>query len=402
MPRFLVYIPSPMPGMPNLQIKVSADNWMMALQIGRQKVGEKADLGSNILCDFKEDGSVEVTDPNTGRAFSIREIEEAETASIPQTPPQQAVRPEPQVAPPAPQQSQTTPQSETIKVQPQAAVATQVVMPSAPSQATPPPKVEAPSRPQEQVKVAPQEVAKKVEETKVVPKASPAQASAGPAPEIKVEPKKPQIQYQPVEKAGKKVDASIEKVEEVKEERRVGRRDTNLSSNIESIMAQLFTEVYDVYNVASSREDVANFMLDLAMKKIGVEAGSVLYADLSETELSFIAVRGPRSEELKKFKVPIGKGIVGFCVDLGVSLAISDVSKDKRWFDKISKSIGFPTKSILCAPIQYEGQTIGAIELINKKGESSFSVDDLNILNYIAHETAEAFIRIEGKKEQKK
>jgi GAF domain-containing protein len=165
-------------------------------------------------------------------------------------------------------------------------------------------------------------------------------------------------------------------------------------------MTSLFTEVFEVYNRASSREEAANFMLDLAIKKIGAEAGSVLYADLSETELSFIATRGPRSEELKKFKVPIGKGIVGFCVDIGVSLAISDVSKDKRWFDKISKSIGFPTKSILCAPIQYEGQTIGAIELINKKGSDSFTVDDLNILNYIAHETAEAFVRIEGKKQK--
>ncbi|MCX7957632.1 MAG: GAF domain-containing protein, partial [Deltaproteobacteria bacterium] len=219
-------------------------------------------------------------------------------------------------------------------------------------------------------------------------------------PEIKVPPKQV-VQYQPVEKPSKKVEANIEEIKEVKEEKQVGRRDTKLSSNIESVMASLFSEVFDVYNAANSRDDAANFMLDLAMKKIGVEAGSVLYADLSETELSFIAVRGPKSDEVKKYKVPIGKGIVGFCVDLGVSLAISDVSKDRRWFDKISKSIGFPTKSILCAPIQYEGQTIGAIELINKKGDEAFSVDDLNILNYIAHETGEAFVRIEGKKQQK-
>ncbi len=374
MPKFLVYIPSPMPGMPNLQIKVDADNWMSALQLGRQKVGEKTELGSNIMCDFKEDGSVEITDPNTGRAFSIKEIEESAPA------PAAHVAAQPPAPAPAP------------VVQPAPAPVAAPAQPAVPKPAPAEP-VKAPEPP----KPAP---APKPEEKK--PQVAPVAATIKAEPEIKTQPPKPAVQYQPVEKPSKKVEANIEEIKEVKEEKQVGRKDTKLSSNIDSVMASLFTEVFDVYNAANSREDAAGFMLDLAMKKIGVEAGSVLYADLSETELSFIAVRGPKSEEIKKYKVPIGKGIVGFCVDLGVSLAISDVSKDKRWFDKISKSIGFPTKSILCAPIQYEGQTIGAIELINKKGDGAFSVDDLSILNYIAHETGEAFVRIEGKKQQQK
>ena len=386
MAKFLVYIPSPMSGMPNLQIKVEAENWISALQIGRQKVGEKSDLGSNIMCDFKEDGSVEVTDPNTGRAFSIKEIEEQ---AAPATQPVPQAAPQPQVPP-----VQAAPQPQPAPVK--------MVEP-----ATPPP-----AAPKAQAAPAPQPPAASPKPAAPAPAVTPKEEKKTPpvAPTIKMEPKagevvtqKPQkqaIQYQPVEKP-KKAEGNIEEIKEVQESKQVGRRDTNLSANIESIMTSLFTEVFEVYNNANSREDAANFMLDLALKRVGAEAGSVLYADLSETELSFIATRGPKSEELKKFKVPIGKGIVGFCVDLGVSLAISDVSKDKRWFDKISKSIGFPTKSILCSPIQYEGQTIGAIELINKKGSNSFSVDDLSILNYIAHETAEAFIRIEGKAQKK-
>lgn len=397
MAKFLVYIPSPMPQMPNLQIKVEADNWMLALQLGRQKVGEKMELGSNIMCDFKEDGSVEVTDPSTGRAFSIKELEEG-AAAEPTAPTDQ----------PAPAVQATVQQPPTPSVQPPVQKPAPAPAPQAAPQPTP--AAEKPASPQPAVtptvkitepKKEPAVAPVKTEEKKAEPpKQKPQVAQTIKAePEVKTAPK--QVQYQPTPKPVQKVEANIEEVKEVKEEKPIGRKDTKLSSNIDAIMASLFTEVFDVYSSANSREDAANFMLDLAMKKIGVEAGSVLYADLSETELSFIATRGPKSEELKKFKVPIGKGIVGFCVDLGVSLAISDVSKDKRWFDKISKSIGFPTRSILCAPIQYEGQTIGAIELINKKGDGAFSVDDLNILNYIAHETGEAFFRIEGKKQQK-
>ncbi len=386
MAKFLVYIPSPAPGMPNLQIKVEAENWMIALQLGRQKVGEKTELGSNIMCDFKEDGSVEITDPNTGRAFSIKEIEDSQPQAAPQQPAQQAQTPKTAVEQPKPVSTQPSPQ---------------VAPPPAPvKQPEPKPAQEAPKAPVSVVTTPKVEIKKD---------AQPARIAAAPvAPTIKVAPeeirKKSQTgQYQPVEKPVKKIDANIEEVKEIKEPQRdIGRKDTKLSSNIESIMTSLFTEVYEVYNNSNTREDAANFMLDLAMKKIGAEAGSILYADLSETDLSFIATRGPKSEELKKFKVPIGKGIVGFCVDVGVSLAISDVSKDKRWFDKISKSIGFPTRSILCAPIQYEGQTLGAIELINKKDNTPFNMDDLNILNYIAHETGDAFIRIEGKNQNRK
>ncbi|MCX7944483.1 MAG: GAF domain-containing protein [Deltaproteobacteria bacterium] len=377
MAKFLVYIPSSTQGIPNLQIKVEAENWMMALQIGRQKVGEKTELGSNIICDFKEDGSVEITDPNTGRAFSIKEIEESLPIQTTQTQPAQTTS----------SVSHCTPQPK----------------PQQPEVSTPtPPTLQHPETPPIKTTTATPSVTSQKQEVKESqPPISPI------SPTIKIEPitKPPSAkqiaQYQPIEKPTKKVEVNIEEIKEIKEEKQVGRKNTQLSSNIESIMTSLFSEVYEVYNIANSREEAANYMLDLAMKKIGVEAGSVLYADLSETELSFIAVRGPKSEEIKKYKIPIGKGIVGFCVDRGVSLAISDVSKDKRWFDKISKSIGFPTKSILCAPIQYEGQTIGAIELINKKGDGAFTVDDLSILNYIAHETGEAFFRIEGKKQQK-
>lgn len=392
MSKFFVYIPSPMAGMPNLQIKVEADNWMVALQIGRQRVGEKTELGSNIMCDFKEDGSVEITDPSTGRAFSIKEIEEPSTegaASQPAVQPQPVVQPTVQPAHQSVSQPVVQAQPAARKVSPQAAET--------------PPQQDAPLHAKQQVEKRVEPAPAPVPQPQKIDYAPPPVAStvnlgSGTSPQPK------QIeQYQPVERPAKKIEANIEEITEVKEPRKeVGRKDTNLSSNIESIMTSLFTEVYDVYDRASTREDAAYFMLDLAIKKIGAEAGSVLYADLSETELSFIAARGPNSEALKKFKVPIGKGIVGFCVDIGVSLAISDVSKDKRWFDKISKSIGFPTRSIICAPIQYEGQTLGAIELINKKGNTAFTMDDLNILNYIAHETGDAFIRIEGKNQPSK
>ena len=173
-------------------------------------------------------------------------------------------------------------------------------------------------------------------------------------------------------------------------------------SNIEDILSDIFQESMDLWNTCKTRPEVASFMLELAMRKIKAESGGFLYGEIDGTELTFLAARGPKASDVLKFKVPVGAGIVGFCVQAGVSLSISDVERDPRWYGQISKSMGYSTRSILCAVVQQDGQSLGAIELINKAGGNHFSLDEMNIMNYIAHEAGEALARISDEEFAKK
>ena len=56
------------------------------------------------------------------------------------------------------------------------------------------------------------------------------------------------------------------------------------------------------------------------------------------------------------------------------------------------KSARFETRSILCSPAQQEGRVFGALELINKSGNTTFTRDEVNVLNYLAHELAEYLV----------
>ena len=94
-----------------------------------------------------------------------------------------------------------------------------------------------------------------------------------------------------------------------------------------------------------------------------------------------------------KFRIKMGQGIVGFCAEEGVGLAVSDVTKDSRFHAAISEKIGYPTRSILCVPMQMEGRIVGALELINKKSSDVFSERYLNIANFVAHQLAEYLAR---------
>ena len=132
---------------------------------------------------------------------------------------------------------------------------------------------------------------------------------------------------------------------------------------------------------------LANDALDLALKNVACEAGSVLFSHLNGQDLYFAAAFGPNSEKLVDMRIPGKKGIVGFCFSEGVCLGVTEVQRDPRFFGRISKSIGFDTRDILCAPVIDKGLVFGAVELINKRG-GAFNRNDLNTLSFVGYQLA--------------
>jgi putative methionine-R-sulfoxide reductase with GAF domain len=157
-------------------------------------------------------------------------------------------------------------------------------------------------------------------------------------------------------------------------------------------LEEVFELTQDV-NQKSNQEEALYFMLDLAIERVRVDSGSVFLADINQHDLFFGAARGPKAGEVMKFRIKMGQGIVGFCAEEGVGLAVSDVNKDSRFYAAISEKIGYPTRSILCVPMQMEGRVVGALELINKQENDVFSEQDLNVANFIAHQLAEYLVR---------
>ena len=157
------------------------------------------------------------------------------------------------------------------------------------------------------------------------------------------------------------------------------------------ILADAFMRAIEVYDYGEDKHAALEFILDLALENVGAESGSVLLTDLNSPkgELWFEVARGPKADEIIKFKVPMGAGIVGFCAQEGVSLLIADVTKDPRFKKDITEEIGYEPRSILCVPIQHKGRMMGAIELINRAGGRPFTQGELSIINYLAHTAGE-------------
>ncbi len=155
--------------------------------------------------------------------------------------------------------------------------------------------------------------------------------------------------------------------------------------------ADLLQEVFDLSQKVhdhSHTNEAMEYVLDIAMNTVGTDSGSVFLADINTDELTFGAVRGPKADELMKFRIKMGQGIVGFCAATAVGMAVSNANQDPRFYKQISDKIGYPTKSILCVPLQADGQVLGAIELINKKKGSTFTERDLGVANFLGQQLA--------------
>jgi hypothetical protein len=159
----------------------------------------------------------------------------------------------------------------------------------------------------------------------------------------------------------------------------------------EELLADLFTDVMDAWDL--SEKEATNFFLDLALKYIPAESGSIAKTDLSSNDLEFVACRGPKGDDVCGLKIKMGQGLSGFSAKHSCYIAVSDVQKDPRFFREISDKIGYETNSIICAPVKSAETniTFGVLQLINKSDSYQFNEDDMEYLRFISEKMAEYF-----------
>lgn len=125
-------------------------------------------------------------------------------------------------------------------------------------------------------------------------------------------------------------------------------------------------------------------ILDMAMEAIPGEAGSILLCDAEQEELYFSVASGPVAKGLGDFRVKIGEGIAGACFQTREVVAVSDVKKDSRFSQSISRALGFQAKSLLAVPILNRGNALGVIEILNREGGDHFTAQEIEAIQMLA------------------
>ena len=141
----------------------------------------------------------------------------------------------------------------------------------------------------------------------------------------------------------------------------------------------------------SDQKALLDHYLDIVLSILDTDAGSILILQTDASDgkesLVFTSCAGPGSERLKGWHMSSGDGIAGWVAKHGAPYFTDEADKDDTWDSKVSESIDFETKNILCVPMKAAGRVLGVIEVMNKKG-SPFSREDLDILNFISGHAA--------------
>lgn len=112
-------------------------------------------------------------------------------------------------------------------------------------------------------------------------------------------------------------------------------------------------------------------MVRETMRSIHAEGASLLVADPTSGVLSFEVALTTQGPQTIAIHVQPGEGIAGSVAQQGQTLLIADVAKDPRFSKEISRLVGFPVRSILCAPVKSGHKTLGVVEFLN-----NLAVDD--------------------------
>jgi Nif-specific regulatory protein len=129
-------------------------------------------------------------------------------------------------------------------------------------------------------------------------------------------------------------------------------------------------------------------ILESATRLTDAEASSLLLLNAENNKLYFEIALGTKAQDVKKYSLNVGEGIAGWVAEHNRSLVVNDVADDSRFYSEISRNIGFPTASILAAPMRIRERCVGVIELINKKNRKPFDQEDLFWIEIFANQAA--------------
>jgi signal transduction protein with GAF and PtsI domain len=132
-------------------------------------------------------------------------------------------------------------------------------------------------------------------------------------------------------------------------------------------------ETVDLANLLTSPiiDSIRN-LLETSATVIGAGEASVLVRDGTGGDLKFLTAIGEVADQLLEMKIPAGKGIAGFVLSSGQPMAVADAVGETTFYAEVDKRTGYSTQTILATPLRYDGDVIGVLEYVNRRGEPPF------------------------------
>ena len=140
---------------------------------------------------------------------------------------------------------------------------------------------------------------------------------------------------------------------------------------------------------AAALLDVA---LGRALELSNAEAAAALLLDEEKGDLFFQSALGGAGAALLGARVPLSSAVAGAVAQDGIPRIVRDAESESATARDVAARHGFRTRSLCAAPISAEGQTLGVLELLNKR-DGDFGDDDVKLLTLLGGQAGRALRR---------
>jgi GAF domain-containing protein len=123
--------------------------------------------------------------------------------------------------------------------------------------------------------------------------------------------------------------------------------------------------------------DLLDGIADAARVSFGAESISIARVDEAAGELDYLVASGRGAEQVVGMRLPLGRGLAGYCAAAAATVAIDDVASDPRFARDVAERIGYVPRSMLVAPVVRGDEVLGVLSVLDRTQPAGAAALDL-------------------------
>ncbi|NQU42296.1 GAF domain-containing protein [bacterium] len=163
-----------------------------------------------------------------------------------------------------------------------------------------------------------------------------------------------------------------------------------IESGLGDEMRRRFRLMQDIAQqmVAQLRLDnLLEFLLDKIFEVLPADNGLILLVEENANRLVPMAVRLKGGKGVEGDQLRVSQTLIKHCFQKRVGVLSADTTSDER-FSARESIMAFGIRSVMCVPLIFQDQILGAIHIDSESTRKRFSEDDLELLTIMANQAA--------------
>lgn len=150
---------------------------------------------------------------------------------------------------------------------------------------------------------------------------------------------------------------------------------------------QILAAVRELIGTATPFDDVVQAAVRFIAATMRVDASSLILIDHKGGHRKFSLGPGNNAQKVEEINIGRGEGIAGFVAEKGSPLLVADMSRERRFSQRIDQIGGVKTGSIACAPLRVRDEVIGVLEVARRK-VGALGEKDIDLLTAVSSQVA--------------